>query len=89
MSIITGTPLSPPATKVMQREIDKKVTDDLGWQGLFDVEPFVKGGKVRFSEVSLRPHGTSMVAMCTQRFNEFELHARTKLAASKVIQVKA
>jgi len=61
------------------REIAKKVTDDLGGQGLFGVELFVKGDMVWFSEVSPRPHDTGMVTMCTQRFNEFELHARAIL----------
>ncbi len=61
------------------REIAKKVTDDLGGQGIFGVELFVKGDMVWFSEVSPRPHDTGMVTMCTQRFNEFELHARAIL----------
>jgi phosphoribosylglycinamide formyltransferase 2 len=61
------------------REIAKKVTDDLGGLGLFGVELFVKGDLVWFSEVSPRPHDTGMVTMCTQRFNEFELHARAIL----------
>jgi phosphoribosylglycinamide formyltransferase 2 len=61
------------------REIAQKVTDDLGGQGLFGVELFVKGDRVWFSEVSPRPHDTGMVTMCTQRFNEFELHARAIL----------
>jgi phosphoribosylglycinamide formyltransferase 2 len=61
------------------REIAKKVTDNLGGQGLFGVELFVKGDMVWFSEVSPRPHDTGMVTMCTQRFNEFELHARAIL----------
>jgi phosphoribosylglycinamide formyltransferase 2 len=61
------------------RDIAKKVTDDLGGLGLFGVELFVKGDQVWFSEVSPRPHDTGMVTMCTQRFNEFELHARAIL----------
>lgn len=61
------------------RDIAKKVTDDLGGQGLFGVELFVKGDQVWFSEVSPRPHDTGMVTMCSQRFNEFELHARAIL----------
>src|SRR5512135_2216952 len=61
------------------RDIAKKVTDDLGGQGIFGVELFVKGDQVWFSEVSPRPHDTGMVTMCTQRFNEFELHARAIL----------
>jgi len=61
------------------RDIARKVTDDLGGLGLFGVELFVKGDQVWFSEVSPRPHDTGMVTMCTQRFNEFELHARAIL----------
>ena len=61
------------------RDIAKKVTDDLGGLGLFGVELFVKGDMVWFSEVSPRPHDTGMVTLCTQRFNEFELHARAIL----------
>jgi len=61
------------------RAIAKAVTDDLGGQGLFGVELFVKGDEVWFSEVSPRPHDTGMVTMCTQWQNEFELHARAIL----------
>ncbi|MBI4808190.1 MAG: formate-dependent phosphoribosylglycinamide formyltransferase [Nitrosomonadales bacterium] len=61
------------------RDIARKVTEDLGGLGLFGVELFVKGDMVWFSEVSPRPHDTGMVTMCTQRFNEFELHARAIL----------
>jgi phosphoribosylglycinamide formyltransferase 2 len=61
------------------RDIAKKVTDDLGGLGLFGVELFIKGDEVWFSEVSPRPHDTGMVTMCSQRQNEFELHARAIL----------
>ena len=61
------------------REIAKAVTDDLGGQGVFGVELFVKGDEVWFSEVSPRPHDTGMVTMITQWQNEFELHARAIL----------
>jgi phosphoribosylglycinamide formyltransferase 2 len=61
------------------QEIAKKVTDNLGGQGIFGVELFVKGEKVWFSEVSPRPHDTGMVTMITQWQNEFELHARAIL----------
>ena len=69
------------ATQAMQeaRRIAKAVTDDLGGQGLFGVELFVKGHQVWFSEVSPRPHDTGMVTMATQWQNEFELHARAIL----------
>jgi phosphoribosylglycinamide formyltransferase 2 len=61
------------------QQIAKAVTDDLGGQGLFGVELFVKGEQVWFSEVSPRPHDTGMVTMITQWQNEFELHARAIL----------
>ena len=61
------------------REIAKAVTDNLGGQGLFGVELFVKDDQVWFSEVSPRPHDTGMVTLITQWQNEFELHARAIL----------
>ena len=61
------------------RDIAKAVTDNLGGQGLFGVELFVKGDDVWFSEVSPRPHDTGMVTMCTQVQTQFELHARAIL----------
>ena len=68
-----------PAALQRSREIAKAVTDNLGGQGLFGVELFVKGENVWFSEVSPRPHDTGMVTMITQWQNEFELHARAIL----------
>ena len=68
-----------PAALQRSREIAKAVTDNLGGQGLFGVELFVKGDEVWFSEVSPRPHDTGMVTMITQWQNEFELHARAIL----------
>ena len=68
-----------PAALQRAQEIAKAVTDNLGGQGLFGVELFVKGDEVWFSEVSPRPHDTGMVTMITQWQNEFELHARAIL----------
>ena len=64
---------------VESKRIAKAVTDSLGGLGLFGVELFIKGDKVWFSEVSPRPHDTGMVTMCSQRFSEFDLHARAIL----------
>ena len=64
------------------RNIAKTVTDNLGGQGVFGVELFVKGDDVWFSEVSPRPHDTGMVTMCTQIQTQFELHARAILGLS-------
>ncbi|WP_367848065.1 formate-dependent phosphoribosylglycinamide formyltransferase [Rhodoferax sp. WC2427] len=71
----------PMPSRALQRAqaIAKAVTDNLGGQGLFGVELFVKGDAVWFSEVSPRPHDTGMVTLCTQWQNEFELHARAIL----------
>ncbi|AEI08634.1 phosphoribosylglycinamide formyltransferase 2 [Corynebacterium resistens DSM 45100] len=56
-----------------------RVTNALGGRGVYGVELFVKGDDVYFSEVSPRPHDTGMVTMATQRFSEFDLHARAVL----------
>jgi len=67
------------AAQARSREIAKAVTDNLGGRGLFGVELFIKGDQVWFSEVSPRPHDTGLVTLATQRFSEFELHARAIL----------
>lgn len=71
-------PMNSKALAEAQR-IAKRVTDSLGGLGLFGVELFVKEDTVWFSEVSPRPHDTGMVTMASQRFSEFELHARAIL----------
>ncbi len=71
-------PMSPEALR-RSREIAKAVTDNLGGQGIFGVELFVKGDQVWFSEVSPRPHDTGLVTLSTQVQSEFELHARAIL----------
>lgn len=71
-------PMSAAALRRAQ-QIAAAVTDNLGGQGIFGVELFVKGDDVWFSEVSPRPHDTGMVTMVTQWQNEFELHARAIL----------
>lgn len=67
------------AALAASRRVAQAVTDNLGGQGLFGVELFVKGDAVWFSEVSPRPHDTGMVTLITQWQNEFELHARAIL----------
>ncbi|WP_302175604.1 formate-dependent phosphoribosylglycinamide formyltransferase [uncultured Hydrogenophaga sp.] len=71
-------PMTPAALQ-KSRDIARAVTENLGGQGLFGVELFVKGDQVWFSEVSPRPHDTGMVTLITQWQNEFELHARAIL----------
>ena len=64
------------AARTQARAIAKAVTGNLGGRGIFGVELFVKGDQVWFSEVSPRPHDTGLVTLASQRFSEFELHAR-------------
>ncbi|MDN5683004.1 formate-dependent phosphoribosylglycinamide formyltransferase [Corynebacterium glyciniphilum] len=61
------------------RSVAARITGALGGRGVFGVELFVKGDDVYFSEVSPRPHDTGMVTMGSQRFSEFDLHARAIL----------
>ncbi len=68
-----------PTALLRARSIAKAVTDDLGGQGIFGVELFIKGEHVWFSEVSPRPHDTGLVTLVTQVQSEFELHARAIL----------
>jgi phosphoribosylglycinamide formyltransferase 2 len=68
-----------PAALARAREIAQTVTGDLGGQGIFGVELFVKGEQVWFSEVSPRPHDTGLVTLISQWQSEFELHARAIL----------
>jgi phosphoribosylglycinamide formyltransferase 2 len=77
------------AALARSRQIAQAVTDNLGGQGLFGVELFVKGDSVWFSEVSPRPHDTGMVTMITQWQNEFELHARAILGLPVDTQLKS
>lgn len=61
------------------RSIAARIATALGGRGVYGVELFVKGDDVYFSEVSPRPHDTGMVTLGTQRFSEFDLHARAIL----------
>ena len=71
------------------RAIAKAVTENLGGRGLFGVELFVKGDQVWFSEVSPRPHDTGLVTLASQRFSEFELHARAILGLPVDVSLRA
>jgi len=68
-----------PVAREKARAIARSVTESLGGRGLFGVELFVRGDQVWFSEVSPRPHDTGLVTLASQRFSEFELHARAIL----------
>ncbi|GAB3594526.1 Phosphoribosylglycinamide formyltransferase 2 [Corynebacterium faecale] len=61
------------------RSVAARITNALGGRGVFGVELFVSGEDVYFSEVSPRPHDTGLVTLATQRFSEFELHAKAIL----------
>ncbi|MEI7612153.1 MAG: formate-dependent phosphoribosylglycinamide formyltransferase [Betaproteobacteria bacterium] len=69
--------------------IAKAVTGNLGGRGLFGVELFVRGDQVWFSEVSPRPHDTGLVTLASQRFSEFELHARAILGLPVDVSLRA
>lgn len=56
------------------KSIAKKITDNLGGEGLFGVEFFITADEVIFSELSPRPHDTGLVTIISQELNEFELH---------------
>jgi phosphoribosylglycinamide formyltransferase 2 len=71
------------------QKIAKAVTDSLGGRGIFGVELFIKGDQVWFSEVSPRPHDTGLVTLATQRFSEFELHARAILGLPVDVSLRA
>jgi len=71
-------PMAPLALE-RSRDIAHRVTQALGGRGVFGVELFIQGDQVWFSEVSPRPHDTGLVTLCSQRFSEFELHARAIL----------
>ncbi len=81
-------PMHPKAL-AESRRIAQAVTDNLGGQGLFGVELFVKGEQVWFSEVSPRPHDTGLVTLSTQVQNEFELHARAILGLPVNTQLRS
>jgi phosphoribosylglycinamide formyltransferase 2 len=82
------------------KRIAEIITLDLGGNGVFGVEFFIKGDIVYFSEISPRPHDTGMVTMISQDLSEFALHVRAILgvpitdirnngpSASSVILVK-
>jgi phosphoribosylglycinamide formyltransferase 2 len=61
------------------RRIAGAVTGQLGGDGIFGVELFVKGDEVWFSEVSPRPHDTGLVTLVSQSLSEFALHVRAIL----------
>lgn len=61
------------------RSIAARISNELGGRGVYGVELFVAGDDVYFSSVSPRPTDTGMVTMATQRYSQFDLHARAIL----------
>lgn len=78
-----------PGALANARHIAERVTSNLGGQGVFGVELFVKDDMVWFSEVSPRPHDTGMVTMATQNQSEFELHAKAILGLPVSVALRA
>lgn len=61
------------------RSMAARITNALGGRGLYAVEMFVAGDDVYFSAVTPRPHEAGAVTMCSQRFSQYDLHARAIL----------
>lgn len=61
------------------RSLAARITNALGGRGLYAVEMFVAGEDVYFSAVTPRPHEAGAVTMCSQRFSQYDLHARAVL----------
>ncbi|MDO5511705.1 ATP-grasp domain-containing protein [Corynebacterium sp.] len=61
------------------RSMTARITNALGGRGLFAVEMFVAGEDVYFSAVTPRPHESGAVTLATQRFSQWDLHARAIL----------
>ncbi|MDP9852602.1 formate-dependent phosphoribosylglycinamide formyltransferase [Corynebacterium lowii] len=69
----------PAAALDNARSVAARVSNALGGRGVFSVKMFVAGEDVYFSEVLPRPHCTGLVTLCSQRFSQFDLHARAVL----------
>lgn len=61
------------------RSMAARISNELGGRGVYGVSMFVAGDDVYFSSVSPRPCDTALVTTYTQRFSEFDLHARAIL----------
>jgi len=68
------------AAKAMAKKVVEALCAKNAWgYGLFGVEFFVSRDGVIFSELSPRPHDTGMVTLISQRFSQFDIHARAIL----------
>lgn len=61
------------------RSVAARISNELGGRGVYGVELFVAGDEVYFSSISPRPIDSALLTLRTQRFSEFELHARAIL----------
>lgn len=72
------TALSPAALD-NARSMAARISNALGGRGVFAVEMFVSGDDVYFSGVTPRPHDVATVTLSSQRFSQYDLHARAVL----------
>lgn len=61
------------------RSVAARISNELGGCGIFAVELFVAGDDIYFSSVTPRPSDKAMLTEATQRFSQYELHARAIL----------
>lgn len=61
------------------RSMAARISNALGGRGICAVEMFVAGDDVYFSGVTPRPHVSGAVTLVTQRFSQYDLHARAVL----------
>lgn len=61
------------------RSMAARISHALGGRGVFAVEMFVSGDDVYFSGVTPRPHDVGTVTLGSQRFSQYDLHARAVL----------
>lgn len=61
------------------RSMAARITNALGGRGLYAVEMFVAGDDVYFSAITPRPHDAGAVTLRSQRFSQYDLHARAIL----------
>lgn len=61
------------------RSVAARISNELGGRGIFAVGLFVAGDDIYFSSVTPRPSDKAMLTEATQRFSQYELHARAIL----------
>ncbi|MDY3126941.1 MAG: formate-dependent phosphoribosylglycinamide formyltransferase [Corynebacterium sp.] len=71
-------PMSPRAFE-NARSVAARISNELGGRGVYAVELFVAGDDVYFSSVTPRPSDKAMLTVYTQRYSQYDLHARAIL----------